>query len=484
MTLIQILGARVRSLLLLPFILLPMSPALAASTTLSQLALFHRCYSQITNSRATATDTLTRQVATGQVSAVDACMTVYNSAQLSGSGNMVLSDTSNKRATNVLATFHRLHASWFSSKDFQVISWPGHTGDMMDLYDSTGPALYYTRAAFGSGVRASDPITSPDFLRAIRATAAPTVGPQSGHATTDFVFSTPFSFAGTGTLYGAQTTNSLVLNYSYGGNSGTVNLYSTLGGGFMGTQPYINMNLAPLSSYGTYRTDGGLNLHRRYGKNLFKDVLCRDLPVVRESDALPYVDEASPVSFRTSAACTKCHVSHDRISMVIRGVHMQYIGQGDPSGNGEALRGGAFARYHAVTKGAESSWSSKPDADFFQRPQTGTLYYRDYNGSLVDQPVADVSDLGQKLAAQDDYYLCLTKRYYRYFLGIDVNIGDIVDPDRKTALSGPDLAHRNMVIKLGKTLKQSQSIPQLIRSILSLENYKKSDFGVRNANGT
>ena len=102
----------------------------------------------------------------------------------------------------------------------------------------------------------------------------------------------------------------------------------------------------------------------------------------------------------------------------------------------------------------------------------------------MDQPVADVSDLGQKLAAQDDYYLCLTKRYYRYFLGIDVNIGDIVDPDRKTALSGPDLAHRNMVIKLGKTLKQSQSIPQLIRSILSLENYKKSDFGVRNANGT
>ncbi|RYG62054.1 hypothetical protein EON80_23455 [bacterium] len=163
---------------------------------------------------------------------------------------------------------------------------------------------------------------------------------------------------------------------------------------------------------------------------------------------------------------------------------MTYVGQGDPSGNGEVKRGGAFATFHPVTKAAEASWPSKPDADFFQRPQTGTLYYRDYNGGLIDQPVAGVSDLGQKIAAQDDYYVCMAKRYYGYFLGIDVNIGDVNDPERKIALSGPDIAHRNKVIQLGKALKQNQSLPQLIRSILSLENYQKSDFGVRNANGT
>ncbi len=462
-------------------------PNIAEAQNLPEVALLQRCYLQLTSQQISNTDPLFIQVSTGTLSAVNACSQILDSAKLTGSATMTLNSPNDSRAQSVLATFHRLHYSWFYSKDFPVISWPGHSDDMKDLYDSSSPALYYTRALFGNNVNASDPVTSSDFLIAVRSTMNPTAGPESSHPLSDFIFQTTFSFAATGTLTGIQAAASKALSFPANPiddpyrPAGSIDLYATQGAGFLGTQPYLSLNLATISSYTQYKTDGVVLMHRRWGKAVYHDTLCRDLPVVRESDAMAFVDTSSSAAFRTTAACAKCHVSHDRVSSVIRGLNILYIGKGDPTANGVVNRGGNFAVFHTVTKPSESAWPSQPDADYYRRPQNGNLYFRNYNGELVDKPLTGITDLGAKIAQTDDYYICLARRYYSYFLGIDVNTGDISDPAAGITLGANAQIHRNNVIVLGKSLRTSQSLPQLIKDILKLANYRKVDFGATGA---
>ena len=453
--------------------------------TLSEVALFYRCYYQITGVRVKTTDLLLDQVKKGSKTAISACLQVLNLAQLTSTPNSTLVNSSNDIAKKVLINFHRLHYSWFSSKDFPVISWGGHNFDVKDLYDVTSPALYFTRALFKPGVPVKDVITTNDFLTPIRTLSSPVQGPESGHTVADFIFSDAFSFAPKGELQGMQASAPAVINFPANPISkpyrpaGNVNLNMTLGGGLLGTQPYLLLNIGSLSSIGTYMTDGGLKMHRIWGRAVFKDLLCRDLPVVRVADVNSFVDPKSSIPFRTSNACTKCHASHDRISGVIRGMKVLYVGDGDESKMGDKKRGGNFTTFHPVVKPPETSWSASPDVDYYQRPTNGQLFFRDYLGNLIDQPISNVPDLGTKISDLDDFYICVAKRYYSYFTGIEIDNGDLGDPNHGLYPNAAETAHRDIVIKLGLKLKTSQNLTQLITDILNLELYKSSDFGIR-----
>ena len=268
----------------------------AKAEILSETALFYRCYFQITGARVKSADPLLTQVKKGTKTAVNACLQVLDLAELSSTPSSTLINATNPVAKKVLTNFHRLHYSWFSSKDFPVISWEGHNLDVKDLYDSSSPALYFTRALFKPSVPVKDVITSNDFLTAVRTTMVPPKGPESGHTVDDYIFSDPFTFAPKGELLGMQASSPLVLNFPknpYGKEynpAGTVNLNMTLGGGFLGSQPYLLLNIGSLPSSSPFKTDGALKMHRLWGRAVFKDLLCRDLPVVRVSDVTSFVD--------------------------------------------------------------------------------------------------------------------------------------------------------------------------------------------------
>lgn len=460
---------------------------LAWSGDLSQLALFHRCYTQITTLRASENDSLTKEVVAGTKTAAQACMSVLKKAKFDNSDQTQVVDVNDNISKKVLGNFHHLHSSWFYMKDFPVISWGGHNQDIKNLYDSSSPALYITRSLFKPGSQAKDILTSNDFLLPVRTNMDMPTGPGSGRAKVDYIFANAsldnFSFAPVGELLGVKSVGANVVNYpafTYGPNgpAGAVDLHQTLGGGFLGTQPYLLLNIGALSSYEVFKSDGGLKMHRKWGKAVYRDTLCRDLPVVREKDVLSMVDTSSSIPFRTSSSCTKCHASHDRVSGVIRGLKVLYVGRGDPGDPGLG-RGGNFGTFHSVTKNVESSWPVSSDADYYARPTKGVLFFRNYEGDLVNQNITSVTDLASKITEQEDFYICLAKRYYSYFTGIDVDTGDLDDPGHSNILSSEDLNHRKLVISLGKKLKTSQDIMKLIEDILNLDNYKKSDFGAK-----
>ena len=110
-------------------------------------------------------------------------------------------------------------------------------------------------------------------------------------------------------------------------------------------------------------------------------------------------------------------------------------------------------------------------------------YFRTYKGELIDRSVNSIENLGTVISEQDDYYSCFAKRYYSYFLGIEVELGDpgnILYPQ----LNGPDQYHRSKVIDLGLRLKNHKSLRQLILDIIASADYRLSDFGISNQGST
>lgn len=457
--------------------------AMAQSKNLSEMALFERCYAQVTSLRVTRSHPLYIQVKAGAKTAAAACGEVLDKARFTKSDGQTIDNQSDLEARAVLSTFHRLHASWFLSKDFPIIDRDGFNRDNQNLFDSTTPALFFTRALFRPSTAVKSVLTDSGSLRAIRENQTPLAAPETGHPSGDYLFEPAVQFAPMGALLGVLNSTPLVFSYPEvkfpkpGRPAGTVDLNGSVGGGLLGTHQYLLLNTSPMDTDTPYKTDGGVQVHRRWGKAVFSDLLCREIPVVRESDVIGLVDPKSSIPFRTSSACTKCHASMDRAAGTIRGYHLNPIGKSQMSPYGEKIRGGLIPVQHAVTQASEAKWPTEPDADYYRRPASGVFYFRSYAGELIDRPVSSVSDLGQKISETDDFYICLAKRYYRHFTGINVNNGDLGDPYRTSVLSAGDLAHRNSVIALGKNLKAHQSLRLLVSEILQMNDYRKTDFG-------
>ncbi len=253
------------------------------------------------------------------------------------------------------------------------------------------------------------------------------------------------------------------------------------GGGFLGNHNYFLTTFMQPSS--TFKPDGALKTNRTWGRALFSDALCREIPVVREADVTAFVDAASPVPFRQYAACTACHASLDGgVSGVIRNVRWNILDNIDQDPPLPDLYGimGIHRFLPSLNENQEWPADSGSDAfrnDYSKRAPFGRLYFRNLHGNLVNQEVRSIEELGAAIRSQDDYYACFAKRYYKYFMGIDVELGD---PGRAQAptLNPAEAHHLAKVLELGDRLKTSKSLRQLIFDIIGSDEYRMSDYGV------
>lgn len=442
---------------------------------LSQLAIFMRCYAQFTQLRASSTDPLYAAVASGSMKAVDACMAVFDRARLT-IGARTIANPADPVAKAVINNFHNLHANWFQTKAFPNTLGAGPEINNRDLFDSSNPAAYYTKALFGPSVQARFVVTTPQYLRVVRTDNDPAAG-VSTYTKADYAFGSAVKFAARGDMIGVEELSRQIWDFSYKVTSsgkvvsGDVAVNDTRGGGFLGSQDYI---LATVDEASTFKATGGLGMPRKWARSLFYDALCRDLPAVRQADGNSFVAPTSTVEFRQTANCVKCHASIDRASSVIRNFKYEIVA-------GSTLFtprwGGFFTDLHPTDMPAETGWPSTVDANYYRRPTRGTFYYRSYNGTLVNVPINSVQELGNQIANTNDFYVCIAKRYYQYFTGIDADIGDLGDPEHGT-LSAEHLIHRNIIIGLGVSLKTHQNLRTLVRDIINHPRYRLSDFGL------
>lgn len=475
-------------ILILSFLLL-LSPLLctqlSAAEKLSPLAIYARCYSQITNQRIELSSPLTLQVVTGSVSPIQACLQVFNKA-LFLNNESTIANTADAESISVVRTLHNLHSSWFTAKDFTDIDAgaPFWTDGSRDLWDTSTPALYLTKALFEPTPNFSSILSGQKILIPVRTMMNPVSGAQANLAISSYLIKSataqPLQFAPRGVLVGVTQTSPAMVNYPavsdtimVGGlvkhnQAGSVALYGSMGGGLLGNYTYSLLNI---NQNNEFIANGGLVMPRKWGRSVYRDLFCRELPVVRIADAVPFVAPASDVAFRTSTGCVQCHASMDRISSVVRSARFASIGSDSKV---SSSRGATFINFPNPTLPAEQVWPVTADPDYAKRPPSGTLYFRNYQGELIDANVSGVSELATKILDQDDLYICVAKRYYEYFTGVSIFNGDITDP-RNPKPDAAAMTHRNYVIQLGKTLRQHNNLRLLITDILNSGQYQKSD---------
>ncbi len=455
-------------------ILLILSCSMASALELSDLALFNRCYSHLTKKRINSSHALLKQVKDGSIDPISACFSIFDKAALDSNGNIGVDDADSRA---VIKTMTQFHNTYFNERAFKGQN-SCQRRVTLDINDELAPALHFTRALLSSSTELSSIMKGTKEVRGVRETPSPVDrGPASEAAFHKYLdtsdVSTPWdvsaAFLGTGDLIGVTDAPSLVLPQV---NEEVLNSF---GGGVIGSKMYIQR---VLGNDVDNRSDGGVRMNRHWSKSVVKDFLCRDLPMIRESDGAPYIDPTSSVSFRTQSACIGCHATMDRMAGAIRGIYRMVPGKDNCNYTDNSRTEHVFFRAPDRPL-SDEAWPSKPDRDYYRRPAGGYLYFRSYNGDLIHRKFDSIEQLGEQISQTNDFYVCAAKKYYKYLTGVDVSLADINDPFSPVGLNEEDLKHRNKVISYGLDLKKHQSLSKMLKEMISSPTYRLSDYGIQ-----
>lgn len=530
------------------------------SQTLSDEDLYIRCYTQFTGNRIPKNDSRLISIKEKKLNYINGCMDLLKSAEFGNDGIIKTIDPQTGKPVHesqrVLQTFNDFHRNWFESLDFN--NW-----NQNEIYDNGEMAYHLSHALFTTKPFSkiiSDENTyealrySPNNVFRDKSFTGPLYDSASSRLWVSQVKtlytnkwgwgmwrSIPYKprIPQAGVLIGIQTMpmdedpipflngtrsfqtpdpylnvkkdtptfNSLVSRYIDLSKMNVEDFkYSDLkahtpyGSGIIGTVPYLLLNHGRPDYWSS---DGVVSLPRRWSKAVVKDLLCRELPVLRKEDVSSLVNVNSATPFRASASCMACHGTMDPLAYGIRnmstvssafspwtqnedGTKYFDINGNETTDPSLAYRRSPFTPFHIrkyeILKTDTSPFLKQTeDPDFYLKPPVGQFNFRTYDGKLIAHTFTDLqgnSSLGEHLKDLDDLYICAAKKYYQFLTGIDVPIYDFTDPTYPQA-GAEELSHRNKVVSLGKNLKNHQSLQLLIKEIISLDLYKERGFGAK-----
>jgi hypothetical protein len=106
--------------------------------TLSEEALFIRCFSHLTQTRPTDTFSmnLLTEIRAGTKSAVNACMEVLDGAALDSDTGMIM-DAEGQVGKNVLRIFYDFHRSWFMFDEWNSMAFRDGVDEDMAVFNQS-----------------------------------------------------------------------------------------------------------------------------------------------------------------------------------------------------------------------------------------------------------------------------------------------------------------------------------------------------------
>lgn len=281
----------------------------------------------------------------------------------------------------------------------------------------------------------------------------------------------------------------------------TRNMYQGFGGGVIGDPVFFMLNSG--HPVGTL-FNGSFKLPRRWSQTVQNIFLCIDPTLrkpVRSKDVTSMVittsnraaDEAanweSIPGFRKQSSCMQCHASLDPMASTARnliiassdwGSHLDNTTASAGDGTKNTIFISSFTPNSSVTLirdwpsyAAETNALTKMPI-YARTAPTGALRYRTSEGELVSTPVANMEELGNAIASQDDFYRCTAKRYFYMFTGVDVNLFDRRDPVNEALNLQMDeraVQRRDLIQSMADELRKTQSIPNMLKVILRSPTY-------------
>jgi hypothetical protein len=438
-------------------------------------SVYARCHAQITGAALAADDSVLAAVKAGTTNPAQACLNLLKGGAIdAGTGNLATGGLQNRK---ILQNMHRIHHTFFRMTDFPNIAGIAYWWTRMNFFDASAPALYFTKALLQPDFHIKDIFSGRTELSTIRTDMNPARSPRNSEMKGTYgqapnqgpmtIFTTG-KFAPVGDLLGIMTGTNRPLSWEYEGRSGNLNLSANFGGGILGSWAYIMQN-AP--DFEFTEIDGAEKLPRSYGKSIYSDFLCKDLPAVRIKDAEKYViapanQQANTAGFRRNGGCVACHASMDQTTYVLRNVF--YREDGRSNGIPYGFR---FPGVRAPDLTGETGWVSRPVTNFYRRPPKGKLFFRNYKGILVDAPFTNLNTLGTLIASQDDFYICVAKKYFDHFTGYNAYINEMFG----ASLSVEEKQAREAVIAMGLDLKKHGDVKKLLLQVFESPFYQRGN---------
>ena len=462
-------------------VLLSLTPSIVLAAISDDLKRLNKCYALFVGERISTSDPLWKAVESGKKTGTDACMAIFDKGMLNTSGDITKTDPddpTNAIGSKVLDSFLRFQQSQFQVPDFAPLL--DFTQKFVrDVIDINEPAYHVLYSLFSPDQKYSDIVKRDYGLRAIR---------HSDYQKRVLSINTellpifqqnlptgglkPFypKLVETGKLIGFErdeiqniiAEGPVIKNMEFS----SLNVNKHMGAGAIGSQPYLISNIGQ-EAY----PDGGNKLFRRWSKHVMDDFLCRELPALRSIDVVSEVETNSTIVFKNGISCMACHSSMDPLSGTIRNGNSALSFYEDHPSRirffGARMSSLPYAEMPKINR----------DSQFHLRPPNGRLFYRSYDGTLVKEEMVGIQELGEKLAATNDLYVCAAKRYYKFLTGITVDLSDIGNIGTREFTRG-ETFQRNKVIKLGLELKQHQSGRLLIKKIIDQKAFIFPDQGV------
>lgn len=512
------------------------SSAQMQAQMLNEVQLFRRCYAHITGHPVPLNNTQMILVKAGSLLAVDACAALLDKAKLGADGKLV---TVTDESKYILDNFNSLHRSWFPNLMIENMS--GYDSSLYgnhDLYDPTEPALMITYNLFSNkkyneiltttkGVHAfrqEDSVVKSTYWTGVSPTFYQVTSPSRrilGKESFQYDFNEinflkaawdyklGFKYDGSqsdfitmpkievGELVGIRPTtesftipNAILLSPGSSNVNGSKNLalrssfdfYQNLGGGIIGMPSFMLVNFGhPLYQH----MDGALKLPRKWAQTIMTTFLCSNLPALRESDISAHISkDLTSVPFRQSNSCLMCHSNLDQMAMTARnfviGKTDVFLSVSNLTAAGVTNRpksANLILKYNSSLP--NSGWPDKPTAEYYKQAPQGKLYFRTFSGDLVNRDVNSMAELGSAISEQNDFYQCATKRYFKYFTGIDVPLYDRMDPRNailNKSLSPETMQYRKFIEDLAIEFQSHQSQAMLIKSIIQSNYYRNRNY--------
>jgi hypothetical protein len=466
-----------------------------------ELKRLHRCYGLFTHDPISTSSTLWKQVESGTKSGTDACMEVLEKAVLGTNGEIKkVNGAYDPEGIKVLSSFLKFHYSQFEVPSYTAAlsEESSNVRFMVDVTDMNEMAYHFLYSLFHPQQKFSDVVTRNFSLRGKRFSmkSARTKNVRDGAALVQFwegmshygitsnivEYNPPLTE--TGLLIGlVPDTLDIMLNPDLINTTVKANKFYEpydfslfkinrhLGAGVIGTQSYMIGN----TGYNSW-SNGGANHARRWSKNVFMDLMCRDLPVLRNSDVNSEVVIDSTFPWRHSNTCMACHSTIDPMVGVIRNTKAGWSSSGDNSTKTSTYRIKYFGLRNPDLAAAPHPHMTE-DLSYYRRPPHGRILYRSYDGTLVNSNVQNLQELGARIADSNDFYACAAKRYYQFLTGIEVRLDDLGNINTQQPTPG-EKHHRDQVINLGQQLKTHQSLRTLIRNIIQSPTFLRPGQGV------
>lgn len=453
---------------------------------LSNIQIYRRCYSQLTNKILNTKDPFFLNVKNNKIDPIDACLSFLRSVYLDGDLQIKksLSHQTHAEALAVFRRFHIFHTSWFPN--LNLVNAGADSGASI-IYDNTEMAYSIDRALFHQEANYSDILNEKHTYLATR-----TNGSTKFYIDIDQFQDRPQIEPGKEFVAGALENKDLLkwnvdlievgeivglkinspkksIIYPNGKDTSDYTITADPGkglnaGGILGSASYI---LANTTTRENQKSNGTMTMHRNWSKNFFNDILCRELPVLREEDILNEVEANSDIAFRKDKLCMSCHSTMDPFAAVIRNVVL--IPSNDLK---DKFTSKLIGKVQTTEKSAPIS-PKKSDERYSQRPTEGVLKFRSFHGELIEKKVSSLDDLGKEITQTDDFYVCAAKKYFHFFTGIDVKINDF---SQETEISPQKKKHRDFIVQLGLELKKDQKLFSLVERILRSDFYKMKNM--------